>query len=99
MCMKHIFITQVLQARGRPTFPPPSTAPFRLMSIGQKVEQVNRLHNLIEHRPVPLRGGDGEPASPTGNPNPNLTVIVLAVGKVTYIVEYDALRKVIRIEN
>lgn len=69
------------------------------MPICQEVEQINGFYHIIKNRPVSSRRRDREPASPTRNPDPNFAIIMLAVGIVCYILNHDALRKIVTIKN
>lgn len=69
------------------------------MSIGQEIQQVDGLDHLVEHGPVPPRGGDGEPSCAAGDPDAHLAVSVLTVGVVSHIIDDNPFRKVVLVEN
>lgn len=69
------------------------------MPVRQEIEKVNRLHRIVEHGPVALGGGDGEPARLTSDPNSDLAIIVLAVRVVGDILDHDALVLVVLVEH
>lgn len=88
-------IKKILQAR----IPIPLPLPSSLMSIRQKIQHINRLHRFIEHRSIPFRGGYRKPPRRSGNPDPDLAVIMLTVSVVGDIFDNDAFSEVIFIED
>lgn len=69
------------------------------MSVRKKVQKINGFHRLIEHILVTLGGGYGEPARTPSDPNPDLTIIMLAISVVGNIFDNNALVKVVLVQN
>lgn len=67
--------------------------------VHQKIQQVDCLDHAIEGRQVALGGRDVVPARLASNPDFNAAILRLAVGEMRDIVDDNALRSVVRIEN
>ena len=61
------------------------------MPIREEIQQINRLDHLTEHGTESLCRRDGEPARAAGHPDPDFSIVVLAVGVVGDVFDDDAL--------
>ena len=73
--------------------------PAHEVSVHQEIQQVDCLDHAIEGRQVALGGRDVVPARFASNPDFNAAILRLAVGEMRDIVDDNALRSVVRIEN
>lgn len=89
--MTHL-LTQALESRIE-------LFPAIHMSVHQEIQHVDRLHHTIEGRQVALGRREVVPASFTSNPDLNTAILRLAVSVMSNIVDDNAIRGVVPVED